>query len=78
MQEFVFIIIIFFLFFRLIGRNKTVFIVNKVQNFYPKDPIHESGQQQKKEGEITIDASGKKKNISGRDSGQYVDFVEIK
>lgn len=77
------IVIIFIIFYvlRLIARY---ILPSLFVNYVNRKMGGFSGQQQrntrtqKKEGEVTIDYSPQKKQPKSNDSGEYVDYVEVK
>lgn len=71
MQEVLFTIIAIIILFRLF--RGSVFIYKHQQPY--NNPYQ---QQQKREGEITIEETQKKKNDKNKDDGEYVDYEEIK
>lgn len=71
MQEILFTIIVIIILFRLF--RGSVFIYKHQQ---PYNNLYQ--QQQKREGEITIEETQKKKTDKNKDDGEYVDYEEIK
>ena len=71
MQEFLFTVIAIIILFRLF--KGSVVVYKNQQHFH--NPYQ---QQQKREGEITIEETQKKKNNKNKDDGEYVDYEEIK
>jgi hypothetical protein len=72
MQEFIFTLVIIYVFYRVFGRNVRVYHFNNFQA--PQD------KPSRPEGKISVDyiPSKEQKGKKREDSGDYVDYEEIK
>lgn len=72
MEELLFIVIAFYILFRVFGKNVKVYHYN---NFYTNNTEKPSP---KKEGKITIDKKDTSKGNRSSDEGDFIDYEEVK
>ncbi|GAB1403743.1 hypothetical protein MASR1M74_09210 [Lentimicrobium sp.] len=80
--KFLFIVLAFYLFFRVFTSVILPFIVRRSvrrfqKNFYERNP-HVRNPEQEKEGKVTIKDPGNKEEVNiPKDFGEYIDYEDV-
>ena len=71
MEEFILILLVFFIFFRLFRNNVSIYVHK------PQNPYQEAEQRKEDEGKIKIHKVDTKNQNKSGSEGEYIDYEEV-